>query len=250
MPLLSTILLGSGSFAPEVESQLDSNDTRMQQVVYANGKLWGALDTAVTVNGKSKAGIAWYILNPHAGGSGRIINQGYLALANNNLTYPAIAVTPSGRGVMAFTVAGSDYFPSAGYASIDAKSGVGDVHIAALGQGPEDGFTGYKALNPGLGVSALGRLWRRSGRRQVDLGGLGVHREHRHPGSVPGGPDASAAPAPSWPTGTPASPSCRCERRFRPPLLFPRRSARKAGLRRQKVASRGWLRGVRYYVGA
>ena len=78
----------------------------MQQVVYANGKLWGALDTAVTVNGKFEAGIDWYVLNPRAGGSGRVINQGYLALANNNLTYPAIAVTPSGRGVMAFTVAG------------------------------------------------------------------------------------------------------------------------------------------------
>src|SRR5205823_14413529 len=29
----------------EVISRPDSNDTRMQQVTYANGKVWGALDT-------------------------------------------------------------------------------------------------------------------------------------------------------------------------------------------------------------
>jgi hypothetical protein len=81
------------------ESKLDSNDSRMQQVTYANGKLWGALDTALTINGADRAGIAWYIVNPNAGS---LVKQGFLRLANNNLTYPAIGVTPSGRGAMAF----------------------------------------------------------------------------------------------------------------------------------------------------
>jgi hypothetical protein len=35
-------------------------------------------------------------------------------------------------------------YPSAGYAGIDAIAGVGDIHIAAEGVGPDDGFTGYK----------------------------------------------------------------------------------------------------------
>ena len=56
---------------PEVVLQLDSNDTRMQQVMYANGKLWGALDSAVTVGGANRAGIAYYIVNPSAG-QGRV----------------------------------------------------------------------------------------------------------------------------------------------------------------------------------
>jgi hypothetical protein len=116
----------------------------MQQVVFANGKLWGALDTALTLNGVNKAGIEWFIVKPSAGGTGKVALQGYLGLANNNLTYPAIGVTASGRGVMAFTVVGADYYPSAGYASIDAKVGVGDVHIAKAGLGPDDGFTSYK----------------------------------------------------------------------------------------------------------
>ena len=119
---------------------LDSNDSRMQQVFYANGKLWGALDTALTINSVNQAGIAYYVINPN---NSRVVKQGYLGLANNNLTYPALAVTPSGRGVLAFTVTGADYYPSAGYTSLDANIGAGDVHIAAAGLGPQDGFTGY-----------------------------------------------------------------------------------------------------------
>jgi hypothetical protein len=134
----------------EVISHLDSNDTRMQQVVYANGKLWGALDTAITIHGANKAGIEWFIVKPSTSTSGalsaNVALQGYLGLPDNNLTYPAIGVTPSGRGVMAFTVVGADYYPSAGYAGIDARVGVGDVHVAAAGLGPDDGFTSYKAF--------------------------------------------------------------------------------------------------------
>ena len=37
----------------------------MQQVMYANGKLWGALDTAINPDGGAqRAGIAWYIVKP------------------------------------------------------------------------------------------------------------------------------------------------------------------------------------------
>jgi hypothetical protein len=133
----------------EVESHLDSNDTRMQQVMYANGRLWGALDTALTLGGVNKAGIEYFIVKPTAAPTqvkGKLDRSGYLGLDNNNLTYPAIGVTPSGRGVMAFTVVGADYYPSAGYAGIDANAGAGAVHVAAAGLGPEDGFTGYKAF--------------------------------------------------------------------------------------------------------
>jgi hypothetical protein len=64
-----------------------------------------------------------------------------------DLTYPAIGVTPSGRGVMAFTAAGDNTYPSAGYAPIDASVGVGPWGIVPGGTGaaPDDGFTSYKA---------------------------------------------------------------------------------------------------------
>ena len=141
----ATLILGAPDPFTEVEGQLDANDTRMQQVTYAAGKLWGALDTSVTVNNVNEAGIEWFIVNPV---SSRVIKQGYLGGNNANLIYPAIGVTTSGKGVMAFTLVGPKNFPSAGYASIDAKNGVGSIHLAAAGLGPQDGFTEYKVFSP------------------------------------------------------------------------------------------------------
>ncbi len=134
------VIGGTGPFANN-EKSVDSNDSRMQQVVLANGMLWAALDTGLLIDGDRtpRAGIAFFAINPH---SGYAMQQGYAGVAGNNLTYPALAVTQSGRGVMAFTVLGNDHYPSAGYAGVDAIIGVGDIHIAAEGAGPDDGFTG------------------------------------------------------------------------------------------------------------
>src|SRR2546426_1299240 len=117
----------------------------MQQVMYANGKLWGALDTALTPDsGPQRAGIAWYIVNPSVG---KLTLSGYLGAAGYDFTYPAIGVTPSGRGVMAFTATGDSHYPSAAFAPIDAQVGVGawnDVN-GGTGAAQDDGFTSYKA---------------------------------------------------------------------------------------------------------
>ena len=129
----------------EVISTPDSNDTRMQQVTFANGKLWGALDSAVTVGGENRAGIAYYVINP---ASGKLVLQGLLGVAGSDLTYPAIGVTPSGRGVIAFTYTDASTFPSAAYTPIDAKVGAGAWSFAGPGgQGAavDDGFTSYKS---------------------------------------------------------------------------------------------------------
>ncbi|MGN6753854.1 MAG: hypothetical protein ACTHJJ_15035 [Intrasporangium sp.] len=143
------LLVASEPKHNEVVSTPDSNDTRMQQVTYANGKLWGSLDTAVTPNGSAnRAGIAWYVIKP--GGqslASKVAMQGYLGAAGMDFTYPAIGVTPSGRGVMAFTATGDDTFPSAAYAPIDAIVGVGPWNVVPGGEGKatDDGFTSYKA---------------------------------------------------------------------------------------------------------
>ncbi|MET9273628.1 hypothetical protein [Kribbella sp. NPDC003557] len=134
----------------EVESHPDSLDSRMQQTWYVNGTLWGSSGTAVRVNGELKAGVAWFAVSPKINGAGKIQGtvkrQGYLALANNNLTMPAITFTRSGRGAIAFTVLGENRFPSAGYVRITENGSVGPIHIAAAGLGPHDGFTAYKAF--------------------------------------------------------------------------------------------------------
>ena len=97
-----------------------------------------------------KAGIAWYAVSPKINGAGKVEGQvkkqGYLALANNNLTYPAIAMGANGKGAIAFTIMGGDYYPSAGYALIASNGSVGPLHVAGAGLGPTDGFTSYKAF--------------------------------------------------------------------------------------------------------
>ncbi|MGZ8794597.1 MAG: hypothetical protein ACXW0F_08145 [Gaiellaceae bacterium] len=129
----------------EVISRPDSNDTRMQQVMYANGKVWGALDTAINPDGgPQRAGIAWYIVKPDAG---KVALNGYLGATGHDFTYPAIGVTPSGRGIIAFTDTGNATNPSAAYASIDANAGIGAWNDVPGGEGAvqDDGFTSYKS---------------------------------------------------------------------------------------------------------
>jgi hypothetical protein len=143
------LLVGATAHAgrPEVVASPDSNDTRMQQVTYANGKLWGALDTALNPDGgPQRAGVAWYIVKPS---TPKVVLSGYLGASGHDFTYPAIGVTASGRGVMAFTDTGDTTYPSAAYAPIDSLSGVGawnDVP-GGVGAAADDGFSGYKQQN-------------------------------------------------------------------------------------------------------
>ena len=135
----------------ETSAALDSNDTRMQQVTWVNGTLWGAIDTGLAISSAKQAGIEWFSVSPSTStGSvtATLANEGYVGLGNDNLTYPAMGITSGGTGVMAFTVVGSDLYPSAGYALV-TPSGIGDIHIAAAGLGPDDGFTNYQLFgNP------------------------------------------------------------------------------------------------------
>jgi hypothetical protein len=138
--------VASHSNATFANHALNSNDSRMQQVTYANGQLWGALDTAVNVGGQNRAGIAYFIINPH---SSNVDLQGQFGLAGTDLTYPAVGVLANGRAVITFTLTGDSNFPSAAYAGLDAKLGMGDAQIVAAGAGAWDGFTQYVVFGAG-----------------------------------------------------------------------------------------------------
>jgi hypothetical protein len=141
--------LGVGPGPVEHLQTLDSNDSRMQQVMFADGRLFSSLDTAVSIQGESHAGIAWFVVDPSSNRnrvSGRLRNAGQFGVAHNDVTYPAVGINSRGEGVMAFTLAGTTFFPSAAYAAM-SSAGVGPVHVAAPGVGPEDGFAGYAIFN-------------------------------------------------------------------------------------------------------
>ncbi len=133
---------------------IDSGDDRIRQVTFADGKLWTGLNTVVkTLEGPVRTGAAWFILSPSVNGSGdntqvgvTVVNQGYVSINSpnqNNVIYPSIGVNSSGKGVMAFSVVGQDFFPSAGYAALDEVNGAGPIVISGPGEAPEDGFSGY-----------------------------------------------------------------------------------------------------------
>jgi hypothetical protein len=121
---------------------IDTNDDRMNQVVYANGLLYSAVNTIIG-NGK-RTGIAWFAVAPQVqqgNVSGRVVRQGYVAVDGENVIFPSIGVTGEGSGLMVFTLVGKGYFPSAAYVNLGDDSG--EVRIVANGVGPDDGFTGY-----------------------------------------------------------------------------------------------------------
>jgi hypothetical protein len=135
----------SGGPFPNTEKQrIDGHDTRVNQVTFAQGKLWSSLETAVSVGGATQVGLAYFIVDPK---KLKVVKQGTLALAGNNLTYGAVGVTGEGKGAIAFSLLGTDYYPTAAYASLDVRSGAGPIQILALGKGPDDGFTGYNPMS-------------------------------------------------------------------------------------------------------
>jgi hypothetical protein len=124
-----------------------TNDDRMNQVVYANGLLYSAVNSKLRVAGADQTGIAWFAVQPSLSGGavhGHVVQQGYVAVAGNNVIYPSIARGAAGPGTMVFTLVGPGYFPSAAYTSLgQGEDGASTVHVAADGTAPDDGFTGY-----------------------------------------------------------------------------------------------------------
>ncbi len=153
--------LGS-SFQPAEKLEfISTNDDRMNQVVFAGGNLFAGINTVIkTQNGPAVNGIAYFIITPSISGgtlSGSIANQGYVAVNNEYVMFPSIGVNSAGKGIMAFTLSGSDFFPTAAYVTIDAVNGAGPVHIFAMGAAPEDGFTGYYNFGFPSGISRTAR---------------------------------------------------------------------------------------------
>lgn len=145
--------------------EIDTGDDRMQQVVYAGGKLYAGLTTAVVVRGRLHAGIRTFRVIPNFrrfrtryGVVQKFIARPFgttlLALAGADVYYPSIGVTSDGRAVMAFSLSGANYYPSAAWVPL-YRTGRPWINFAAAGAGPDDGFTGYQ--NYSSGAADIGR---------------------------------------------------------------------------------------------
>jgi hypothetical protein len=134
--------LGADCHTPPVEA----NDVRMNQVVYSHGLLWSGINTGVGPG--KRVGIEYFIVKPAAGANGhtgaRVARFAYVSAARENVSFPSVGVNAAGRGVIAFSLMGRAYYPSAAYVSVGVHGARGPIHVVASGFRPEDGFTCYK----------------------------------------------------------------------------------------------------------
>jgi len=156
-PLADAIKAGAfGKAGAQALPLITANDDRMQQVTWADGKLWSSLNTVVKPkNGTVQSGAAYFVVAPSVSSgklSGSIVKQGYVSVSGLGILFPSVGVNKNGKGVMSFSIAGTSMYPSVAYVPIDAK-GTGAITIVAPGAGPDDGFSGY----PILGGDRAGR---------------------------------------------------------------------------------------------
>ena len=157
--LFSNLGVGSSGCvkACQVGGLASNGDGMWDTVVYAQGALWGAINSLVNegthFNANFHMGAAYWVVNA-AGAHVSLANQGYVAAMNQELLFPSIGVGPWGQGVMAFTLTGKSYYPSTAYTYVSRNSrddsGHGVIYVAALGRSPQDGFTEYQNIQNSL----------------------------------------------------------------------------------------------------
>ncbi len=129
------------------EAFLQPDDSRMQQVQLVNDdrhglQLYAALSSAVSIGNDPSArdGAAWFVLDPR---SGKISDQGYVAVRGAYLLYPAILHTSAGTTAIAFTITSTTINPSTAYVVEKSTSkSFGGVQITGAGTGPHNSFAG------------------------------------------------------------------------------------------------------------
>jgi len=143
---------------------LESNDDRMNQTVYAGGRLWSGVNTVVkAANGPTTTGIAYFVVQPTApttntaSVTATMANQGYVAVNRDSVFFPSIGVTSGGtKAAMVFTLAGPGSYPSTAYIRLSPTGAVsGPVSVYAAGTKPYDGASAYAAFGGG-GVARWG----------------------------------------------------------------------------------------------
>jgi hypothetical protein len=147
-----------GTTGPCPEGGIASNGDFMTQVAQAQGQLWGGTATqlAQTYAGAGSElhqGAVYWVLNTRSfdtTGRFSLTDQGYVTARHEDLEFPSIAAEGTGgngRGIMDFTLNGTDYYPSSAFGRLTSSSGGlldSTINIANLGKSPQDGFSEYQ----------------------------------------------------------------------------------------------------------
>ncbi|MDG7011271.1 MAG: hypothetical protein JRN57_04030 [Nitrososphaerota archaeon] len=136
------------------EGGIASNGDGATQAFYAGGTIYTAVSTIVLqtytrASPETHLGATYWgvkVTNGDAGVTFAIASQGYISAAHEDIEFPAMAAS-GGTVLVSFTLSGVDYYPSSAYIVLGANN---VIHIAALGQAPEDGFSEYQFYGTSL----------------------------------------------------------------------------------------------------
>jgi hypothetical protein len=136
-----------GTLLGDPEETLNPDDNRMQQVVFSGNLLYSAITSTIFDGSEFVNGILYFIVQPGFTSTGKLTAvlkvDNYLTVKGENLIYPAIGISDDNQGAMVFTLAGPNFFPSAAFVRFNQDGAQGEVHVAAEGVAPDDGFSGY-----------------------------------------------------------------------------------------------------------
>jgi len=158
----------------------------MQQVYCVGGELYSAITSTVLDCTSFVDGVEWFIVTPSfKNGALRAVLSGddYLAVKNENLIYPAVALDSAQKGAMTFTLTGPDFYPSAAFVKFNSKGPTGTVNVLAQGFAPDDGFSGYFYTPPLPSNEQLAGRWGDYSAALADGGNLFIATEY-----ISGGP--------------------------------------------------------------
>src|SRR5260370_12684411 len=104
-PTCAPLLIGVADPFTEVISPLDSLDSRMTQVYFADGKVWGSLGTGISFDGTTfgSDGIAYFIIKPKTTDTvltGKVLNQGYVATPKAHIPFPTLLCTAEPNAIL------------------------------------------------------------------------------------------------------------------------------------------------------
>jgi hypothetical protein len=159
------------------EGGLNTNGDGFFQASQAQRQLWGAVDTAINQTFKKTteqhAGAAYWVIGTRSfdkWGFFTLTSQGYVSPKHEDLSFPAMAAEGfrwqdggNGGAIMDFTLSGNGgptgadhggFFPSTAFIRLSSGSGdgfwsnggLGPIHVSALGQSPQDGFSEYQGF--------------------------------------------------------------------------------------------------------
>ena len=147
------------------EGGIATNGDGFTQAAQGQGQIYGAISTEIAQTYSSESspeihqGGAYWVVGTHSFDSHGVFtltSQGYVSPEHEDLAFPAIATVPSsGKALMTFTLTGDGgptgadnggFYPSTAYGWLTSTSGglTSHVHVADLGQSPQDGFSEYQ----------------------------------------------------------------------------------------------------------